>query len=59
MHSNDRNTRRRFLRLGGALTAAVIAPWSRAADARTSLKMGLLRNPVSGLIAVTDQKGWF
>jgi ABC-type nitrate/sulfonate/bicarbonate transport system substrate-binding protein len=55
------HSRRRFLRAGAAAMATTLAPWraARAADARSTLTMGLLRNPVSGLIAVTDQKGWF
>jgi ABC-type nitrate/sulfonate/bicarbonate transport system substrate-binding protein len=59
-------TRRRFLRsaaltIGGATMARM--PMSRAEDAAApknkSLAIGLLRNPVSGLIGVTDEKGWF
>lgn len=53
--------RRRVLRASAGALAAALVHWSfaRAADARGGLTMGLLRNPVSGLIAVTDQKGWF
>ena len=54
------NGRRSVLRfgaaaLGASLTARLPAAW--AAD--SALTIGLLRNPVSGLIALTDQKGWF
>jgi ABC-type nitrate/sulfonate/bicarbonate transport system substrate-binding protein len=59
-------TRRRVLRAAGAAMAGAMAarmPASLAADATTPkgapLTIGLLRNPVSGLIAVTDEKGWF
>ena len=55
--------RRRFLRLAcGALAGACIARASAATAATAAggpLAIGLLRNPVSGLIAVTDEKGWF
>jgi len=45
--------------MGGAWLAH--APLARAASEAKggSLAIGLLRNPVSGLIAVTEQKGWF
>ncbi|HSV21018.1 MAG TPA: ABC transporter substrate-binding protein [Casimicrobiaceae bacterium] len=62
MHPLRRRDRRHFLRMGAGLGAAAVLPSVRAlaADARPgALTMGLLRNPVSGLIAVTDQKGWF
>jgi ABC-type nitrate/sulfonate/bicarbonate transport system substrate-binding protein len=63
MESPHRPNRRRFV---SAAAAALVAPFAprapRALAADTpanSLAVGLLRNPVSGLIAVTDQKGWF
>jgi ABC-type nitrate/sulfonate/bicarbonate transport system substrate-binding protein len=66
MNASHVTTRRRFLRAAGmAASGALFArmPSSFAADAAApkggSLAIGLLRNPVSGLIAVTDQKGWF
>ena len=59
-------TRRRVLRaVGAAMGGALFAPMpaSFAADAAAPkgapLVIGLLRNPVSGLIAVTEEKGWF
>lgn len=58
--------RRRFLRAAGAVASGALMarmPSSFAADPAapkaSSLAIGLLRNPVSGLIAVTEQKGWF
>jgi ABC-type nitrate/sulfonate/bicarbonate transport system substrate-binding protein len=39
------------------LTIGLPAPGARAETA--SLRIGLLRNPVSGLIEVADRKGWF
>jgi ABC-type nitrate/sulfonate/bicarbonate transport system substrate-binding protein len=62
MPSMSRPDRRRFLRTTAGTLAAAALPSARAfaADARPgALTIGLLRNPVSGLIAVTDQKGWF
>jgi ABC-type nitrate/sulfonate/bicarbonate transport system substrate-binding protein len=73
MHPSHRNTRRNLLRAGAAATlAASLAArgWPAfAADSAAqpdtkgkpapALTIGLLRNPVSGLIAVTEQKGWF
>jgi len=52
------------LRNGAALAADAAAATGTAASAakgasHAALSIGLLRNPVSGLIAVTDQKGWF
>jgi ABC-type nitrate/sulfonate/bicarbonate transport system substrate-binding protein len=66
MNRSQMTTRRRLLRAAGAaMGGALIArmPASVAADAAAPkgvpLAIGLLRNPVSGLIAVTDEKGWF
>jgi ABC-type nitrate/sulfonate/bicarbonate transport system substrate-binding protein len=66
MSRSQAPTRRRLLRaagggLGGALLARVPASLAAAATPPTgaALAIGLLRNPVSGLIAVTDEKGWF
>jgi len=65
MHALHRTRRRRWLRAAGAaLGATLIARTPGATGAATreaaqALKVGLLRNPVSGLIAVTEQKGWF
>jgi len=65
--SHDCN-RRHFLQAGAALGAALWVRPDGAPAAETAqqpatgtstLSIGLLRNPVSGLIAVTDQKGWF
>jgi ABC-type nitrate/sulfonate/bicarbonate transport system substrate-binding protein len=67
MNGSKVTSRRRMLRaagaaMGGALLFARM-PASFAADATAPkaapLAIGLLRNPVSGLIAVTDEKGWF
>jgi NitT/TauT family transport system substrate-binding protein len=49
------------MRVGAAIGAALagrVRPVF-AAETTSALTIGLLRNPVSGLIAVTDQKGWF
>ena len=55
--------RRRLLRAAAAIGGAWLAQprFAGAADSakHNSLAIGLLRNPVSGLIAVTEQKGWF
>ena len=65
MHALPETSRRRWLRaagaaLGAALMAHTPAGVAASADEGTqALKVGLLRNPVSGLIAVTEQKGWF
>ena len=50
--------------LGASLAPHVVAQSPAASGAPTNasssaLTIGLLRNPVSGLIAVTDQRGWF
>ena len=69
MNSTRSRHRRNLLRMGAALGAAACirngpalaadsAPGA-ATGAHAALSIGLLRNPVSGLIAVTDQKGWF
>jgi ABC-type nitrate/sulfonate/bicarbonate transport system substrate-binding protein len=59
-------SRRRLLALGAGLATTPLLAASqgaRAADAPPSragaLTMGLLRNPVSGLITATDHRGWF
>ena len=72
MNKRQREERRRIVCAGGLTFAAAmtgVAPWVRAANAvdggklsdaaTTPLVMGLLRNPVSALIAITDQRGWF
>jgi len=69
MESRNFNGRRRLLRTfanaGAAAAGAslfVRLPLACAADAAPAaapLTIGLLRNPVSGLIALTEQKGWF
>ena len=55
--------RRRLMHAAAAMGGAWLAhaPLARAASEAKggSLAIGLLRNPVSGLIAVTEQKGWF
>ena len=55
--------RRRILRAAAAMCGAWLAHArfaSAASEAKNgALAIGLLRNPVSGLIAVTEQKGWF
>lgn len=56
--------RRAALRaLGGLALGASLAPAARAqapaAQGASALTIGLLRNPVSALITLTDQKGWF
>ena len=73
MTASHRNDRRRFLRAGAAAVGATMAarwapalaadapgaPAAQGAASSAALTIGLLRNPVSGLIAVTDEKGWF
>ena len=59
--------RRRFLLAAGAMAGGALVariPLAFAANAPSTAKdaplaIGLLRNPVSGLIAITEQKGWF
>jgi ABC-type nitrate/sulfonate/bicarbonate transport system substrate-binding protein len=54
------DTRRRTLMgLGAALAGAAAWPAFGAESTSGPLTMGLLRNPVSGLITLADQKGWF
>jgi ABC-type nitrate/sulfonate/bicarbonate transport system substrate-binding protein len=56
------NVRRRSVLRAGAALAGIAALPARAADAaaaKGTLTMGLLRNPVSGLIAIADEKKWF
>jgi len=66
MTTTNLTKRRTLLRagLGGAgaaLLARAPAGWSQSAPAAASnaLSIGLIRNPVSALISLTDQKGWF
>ena len=59
--------RRRLLRGGTALVGGMLAtPVTRAfaqsgtsSPATSMLNIGLIRNPVSGLIAIVSQNGWF
>ena len=53
--------RRRVLRHAMALAGALplAAPLRLAHAALPPLTMGLLRNPVAGLVSLTDHKGWF
>jgi ABC-type nitrate/sulfonate/bicarbonate transport system substrate-binding protein len=56
------DSRRRSLLALGAACAAGCAWPALGADAPAggkALKVGLLRNPVAGLIAIADEKGWF
>ncbi|HEY1326624.1 MAG TPA: ABC transporter substrate-binding protein [Casimicrobiaceae bacterium] len=61
MTSRFDSRRRSLLALGAACAAARAWP-AVAADATPgnhALKVGLLRNPVAGLIAIAEEKGWF
>ncbi len=55
------DSRRRTLLRAGAMTGAVslLAPSLRARAATPALTMGLLRNPVAGMVDLGVQKGWF
>jgi ABC-type nitrate/sulfonate/bicarbonate transport system substrate-binding protein len=64
----DFNARRKALRSIAAAGAGIVGaslgarvPRARAADPPSAgtLTIGLLRNPVSALITLTEQKGWF
>ena len=64
----DFNARRKALRSIAAAGAGIVGaslgarvPLARAADPPSAgtLTIGLLRNPVSALITLTEQKGWF
>ena len=68
MKASHHANRRRLLGISGAALvtpllaclSTALAPNAAGAGAQTrSLAVGLLRNPVSGLIAVTDERGWF
>ena len=57
-------TRRRLLRaagiaVGGGWIARTSSAFAADVPKGSSLAIGLLRNPVSGLIAITEEKGWF
>lgn len=58
MHELSFTRRRALLGMGGLLASAAMRP-AIGAGPGGALTMGLLRNPVSGLIALADQKGWF
>ncbi len=55
------DARRRTLLRSGALATgfALLAPPLRARAATPALTMGLLRNPVAGMVDLGVQKGWF
>ncbi len=52
-------TRRALLRAGAGALVAPFALNSTRAIAAEMLSIGLIRNPVSALIELTNQKGWF
>jgi NitT/TauT family transport system substrate-binding protein len=52
-------TRRTLLRAAAASLAVPFAVRSPFALAAETLSIGLIRNPVSALISLTEQKGWF
>ncbi len=53
-------TRRDVLALGAALAAAgALGSRAFAQGTTAPLQIGLIRNPVAGLIEVADKKGWF
>ena len=54
-------TRRQLLRAGAAgLAGASLGSWARTASAQSSsLTVGMLRAPASGVISLTERNGWF
>lgn len=65
-HCSQCNRRRRALLKGGAAVLGALAGApamhaiaQTAASAPASLNVGLIRNPVAGIITLTQQHGWF
>lgn len=58
--TRGRISRRSFVALGaGALLTPALSPYAPAQAQPSQLTMGVLRAPTSGIIAVSEQKGWF